>query len=114
MSTQLKPVILETTIAVSPNDLIATDNIMELVTWAKRHKQQLEASKKLYEEATTIIKAFMQSKETLISMDGCKLATWKQQKDRISLDTDLLKLNFAEEYELCLVSKKGNRPFELT
>lgn len=113
MNTQLKPVILETTIAVSAADLIASQEILEVVEWAKRHKQQLETAKKLYEDACTLVKAYMQSKEVLISPDGCRLATYKQQKDRVSLDTDLLKLNFAEEYELCLVTKPGNRPFSL-
>jgi hypothetical protein len=113
MHTHSKPVILETTIAVSSNDLIATDNIMEVITWAKRHKQQLESAKKLYDEAVEMLKAFMQSRDTLISPDGCKLATWKQQKDRMKLDEDALKLNFADIYAICCETKPGNRPFIL-
>ena len=105
---------VETTVAILTTDLIATPNILEVVKWAKVHKQQMDNAKKVYEEACKIIKEFMISAETLVSPDGARIATYKQQKDRILLDTDLLKLNFAEEYELCLISKKGNRPFELT
>jgi hypothetical protein len=105
---------LKATITVLTADLIATPNILEVVQWAKVHKQQMENAKKVYEEACKIIKVYMQSAETLISPDGARLATYKQNKSYMTLDKEAFKLNFADVYDVCLIEHKGNRPFELT
>jgi len=109
----LTPTELQVKMMVSSTDLIASDYIAETVEWAHRHKQQMETAKKLYEDACEIIKAYMQKKEILISADGVRLATYKQEGKRTLLDTDALKLNFADVYDICLITKDGNRPLRL-
>lgn len=111
MTIQLKTQNLETTITVRGDDLVATPNILELVHFARTQKQQMEAAKKVYEDACQIIKDYMQDAQTLISEDGVRLATWIQQGKRVELDKDALKLNFADIYDICCITKDGNRPF---
>ncbi len=91
--------------------VVAKSDIYEIVKWANVHKQQMDLSKKNYDEACAIIKDFMNSSELLVSEDGRQLATYKQQNTRFELDKDTLKVNFPMEYELCLIEKTGNRPF---
>lgn len=107
----LKTQVLETTITVSGNDLVAAQNIIELVAFAHKQKQQMEATKKVYDDACKLIKDFMQSSETLISPDGARLATWKQADSRLQLDTDALKREFNDVYVACCNIVPGTRPF---
>lgn len=93
-------------------------------------KQKLEAQQIFIDEGIEILKKYMGDSEILISKDGRRLATWKQQYKQVLndallqknfpseyeaccklLDIDLLKDKFAEEYELCCEEKKGNKPF---
>ncbi len=104
---------LQTTINVLPSHLIATPNILEVVAWAKVHKQQMDLAKKVFEEAVSIIKQYMGENEILISPEGCQLATYKQQDSRIELDKEAVKIHFKDVYETCLIEKSGSRPFLL-
>lgn len=113
MKPELKPVQLTVTLNVSPNDLMATPNILEVVTWAKLHKQQMDNAKKLYDEAVKIIKDYMLAAETLISPDGARLATYIQAPDKLQLDTAALKREFNDVYVACCNVMPGNRTFLL-
>ena len=113
MNPELKPVQLTVTLNVSATDLVATPNILEVVTWAKTHKQQMDNAKKLYDEATKIIKDYMIDAETLISPDGARLATYIQAGNRLQLDTDALKREFNDVYVACCNEVSGNRTFLL-
>lgn len=109
--TNLNVVQLPVTVSIKADNLLATNSIQDVYNWAKRHKQQMDAAKALYDEACDMLKLYMGNNETLLSDEGALLATYKQQAERRELDKDALKLNFADIYDICLVTKPGNRPF---
>lgn len=110
---QLQAIELQTTIPALETDLIATQNILEVVEWAKKHKQQMDNVKKVYDEACEIIKAYMQSAETLISEDGARLVTWNIAANKLQLDVGALRREFNDVYLACCNEVPGNRSFLL-
>ncbi len=95
-------------------------------------KQKMEAQKIFIDEGIEILKKYMGDSEVLISKDGRRLATWKQQYKQVLnegllkknfaeeyeaccnlLNVDMLKNEFIEEYELCCETKNHNKPFVL-
>ena len=130
MNAQSNVVYLETLIAVPDTSAITDDTVVAVYEAVVAMKQKIEAQKLYLEQGIEILKQYMGESEILISKDGRRLATWKQQYKQVlnedllkknfpkefkacckAFDIDLLKEKFTEEYQLCCESKEANKPF---
>ncbi len=123
-------VYLETLIGVPDTSSITDDPILAVYEAVVAMQQKVKAQNIYIEQGIEILKKHMGDSEVLISKDGRRIATWKQQYKQVlndvlfqknfpaeyeacctELDVDMLKNDFPEEYELCCETKNGNKPF---
>lgn len=95
------------------NQLIANPSIMAVYELAKETKLQMDMQKQAYEVLIGELKKYMGMQEVLISPNGAKIATWHQAQNRVELDKEALKANFADIYAVCCEEKPGNKTFLL-
>lgn len=84
------------------------NNRLEELRELKRQKKTLE---KLIDSAQTEIEDFMGDALELLDARGNEIATWKYNKDGITLSKELVELNYPDVYTACLVKKDGDRKF---
>ena len=130
MNSQSNVVYLETLITIPDTAAVSEDTVTELYEAVVAIKQKMEAQKLYFEKGIEILKKYMGDSDVLVSKDGRRLATWKQQYKQVlnedllkknfpkefkacckAFDIDLLKEKFTEEYQLCCESKEANKPF---
>lgn len=110
---QANVVYLNTQVAVPATDSIADDPILAVYEAVVATKQIIEAQKALLEEGIEVLKKYMGDKEVLVSRDGRRLATWKQQGPRLELDREALKREFSDVWAACTTEVPGPRTFLL-
>lgn len=90
---------------------IASQSIEEairLLALIKRERKALEDREDQYQ---TMIQGYMSNKDTLVTLEGSVLATWKSAKSSMKFDADLFQKAMPDIYKQFVVEKSGSRRF---
>ena len=91
----------------------ATQPVAEAVEKLRKVKAAMKQYEEVAEWCELTIQSHMKDASTLIMPDGQIAATWKSAKDSRRMDLDILKAEYPDVYERCLVTKAGSRRFLL-
>jgi len=76
-------------------------------------KRQIKALEDTEESYATMLQGYMGEKDTLVTVDGTVLATWKSAKTSKSFDSKLFQFAMPDIYNKFVIDKQGSRRFLL-
>jgi predicted phage-related endonuclease len=95
----------------SPRAAIANSNIEKAAQALKAIKNSIKEYETKEKELQAYLADYMKDCETLQSVDGSILATWKSPKPSKTFDSALFKSSMPDIYEKFMVEKSGSRRF---
>lgn len=91
----------------------ASDVVWEMLKKRKEVAEQVSKAKADLDDLDEQIKLSILDAE-VVTYNNMKVATWKQNRDSVALDADLLKAEMPDVYAKYLKSKPGNRVFKVS
>jgi predicted phage-related endonuclease len=95
----------------SPRAAIANSNIEKAAQALKAIKNSIKEYETKEKELQAYLADYMKDCETLQSVDGSILATWKSPKPSMTFDASLFKSSMPDIYNQFVVEKSGSRRF---
>ena len=91
--------------------VVANERIEAACNTIKAGKAQLKAAEEELDRLTAFVQDFMGDKDTIVSVTGETLATWKSAKPSMKFSPKLLQTSMPDLYEKFIVETQGGRRF---
>jgi len=92
---------------------LASASVEQVASALVQVKAQIKALEATEESYATMLQGYMGEKDTLVTVDGKVLATWKSAKSSKSFDSKLFQQSMPDIYNKYVVDKLGSRRFLL-
>lgn len=92
---------------------LASASVEQVAAALVEIKRQIKALEATEESYATMLQGYMAEKDTLVTVDGKVLATWKSAKASKSFDSKLFQSSMPDIYNKYVVDKLGSRRFLL-
>jgi len=93
------------------SSVVATQQLEMAVAWLKDVKRQIKRLEEAEEQLEVIVRNTLGDKDSLVSVDGSTLVTWRSSKGSKKFSPTLFQQAFPDIYEQFVVDQPGARRF---